>query len=198
MLYITHNSGMVVPVTGERLTEVVAVGWGDKHESLEKNSFHNPFWNSTAFFKTSGEHCSRICIVWHGATGHGERGSFYGDRMSYIMTRPEKSPNTVITQIEKPGDRFGIYGGNMEIRAYDQPNHWENLPDPLRVTTGHGGSHAFITHEFISAILEDRHPIVNVWEALAYTLPGVIAHKSALRGGELLRIPDHGRAPDSA
>ncbi len=36
---------------------------------------------------------------------------------------------------------------------------------------------------------------VNVWEAIAYTLPGIIAHQSALRGGEQMKIPDCGVAP---
>jgi len=65
----------------------------------------------------------------------------------------------------------------------------------LRVASGHGGSHTFLTHEFISAIVEDRHPAVNVWEAIAYTMPGIIAHQSALRGGEPMKIKDYGTAP---
>ena len=65
----------------------------------------------------------------------------------------------------------------------------------MRVKSGHGNSHTFQTYEFIDAILEDRHPTVNVWEAIAYTLPGIIAHQSALRGGEPLKIRDYGRAP---
>jgi hypothetical protein len=44
-------------------------------------------------------------------------------------------------------------------------------------------------HEFVSAILEDREPLVNVYEALAMTVPGVIAHQSALKDGESLEIP---------
>jgi len=36
---------------------------------------------------------------------------------------------------------------------------------------------------------------MNVWEAIAYTLPGIIAHQSALRGGEVRKIKDYGRAP---
>ncbi len=59
--------------------------------------------------------------------------------------------------------------------------------------SGHGGSHTFITHEFISAIVENRHPTVNVWEAIAYTVPGIVAHQSALRGGEPMKIKDYGK-----
>ena len=42
----------------------------------------------------------------------------------------------------------------------------------MRVRAG-TESRTFLANEFISAILEDRQPAVNVWEAVAYTLPGV-------------------------
>jgi hypothetical protein len=115
--------------------------------------------------------------------------------MSYIMERPEGSPNTVVTQQDKPGSRYGVYQGEIKTEVSAKADHTEKLPEPLRIKSGHGGSHTFITHEFISAIVEDRHPKVDIWEAAAYTLPGIIAHKSALRGGELLKIKDYGKAP---
>ena len=196
--YPTHCTGMVVPVTGERMVEVQAVGWGDGHEVLQTNQYNNPFWNGTAFFKTAGGHCSRIAVFWHVAAGGTERGGFYGDRLSYVMARPEGSPNSVVT-ISKDGktviDSDGYPQGEVKIEVYDQPKHMEKLPESMRVKSGHGGSHTFITHEFISAVVEDRHPEVNIWEAIAYTLPGIIGHQSALRGGEPMKIKDYGRAP---
>lgn len=198
MLYPTHCTGMVVPVTGERLVEVQAIGWGDGHEVLATNAYQNPFWNTTGFFKTSGGHSSRISVFWHVAAGGVERAQFYGNRLSYLMARPEGSPNTVI-RIGKQGemglDSAGYPVGKVEIEAFRQPDHFEKLPEPMRVKTGHGNSHTFLTHEFVRAIVEDRHPAVNIWEAIAYTLPGIVAHQSALRGGELLKIRDYGRAP---
>jgi len=198
MHYPTHCTGMVVPVTGERLVEVTALGWGDNHEILQTNEYKNPFWDTTALFKTSGGHSSRISVFWHVAAGGTERGAFYGDRMSYIMARPERSPNTVVT-ISKDGktviDANGYPEGEVKIEAYKQPNHYEKLPPSLRVASGHGGSHTFIVHEFVSAIAEDRMPEVNVWEAIAYTAPGIVAHQSALRGGESIKIRDYGKAP---
>jgi hypothetical protein len=189
---------MVVPVTGERLTEVTAIGWGDSHEILQTNEYKNPFWSTTALFKTSGGHSSRISVFWHVAAGGTERGGFYGDRMSYIMARPEHSPDTVVT-ISKDGktviDANGYPEGAVNIEAYKQPNHFEKLPESLRVASGHGGSHTFIAHEFVRAIVEDRMPEVNVWEAIAFTVPGIVAHQSALRGGETMKIKDYGKAP---
>ena len=79
------------------------------------------------------------------------------------------------------------------MEPYDHPNHWEMLPEPLRHGTGHGGSHTFITHEFVMAVLEKRQPEVDIYEALAYTIPGFYAHKSALEQGKAYKIPDYGR-----
>ena len=44
-------------------------------------------------------------------------------------------------------------------------------------------------NEFITAILEDRQPLVNVYEALAMSVPGIVAHNSALKDGETLKVP---------
>jgi hypothetical protein len=63
------------------------------------------------------------------------------------------------------------------------------LPEPLRHDSGHEGSHCFITHEFVDAIAKGRKPFVGLDEALAYTVPGMIAHQSALKGGQSLKIP---------
>jgi predicted dehydrogenase len=197
MLYPTHCLGMIGPVTRERMAEVSAVGWGDGNEILATNLYGNPFWNTTAFFKTSGGHSARVSVFWHVAAGGTERAAFYGDRASYIMERPEGERDTVI-RIARDGktilDSNGYPQGKVDIQPFSQPNHWERLPAPLRVPSGHGGSHTFLTHEFVTAILEDRHPAVNVWEAIAYTLPGIAAHQSALKGGELIKIQDYGRA----
>ena len=196
MLYPTHCTGMIIPVTGERLTEVTAHGWGNDHEMLKKNYYdNNPFIHTVALFKTSKGHCSRISIGWNIAAQGTERGLFYGDKMSFIMARPEGSPNTVVEQKIDPNGPFGVFGGEAESQPFEQPKHLDRLPEPLRIRSGHGNSHTFITHEFISAIIEDRHPQVNVWEAIAYTMPGVIAHESALAGGARMKIRDYGTAP---
>jgi hypothetical protein len=76
---------------------------------------------------------------------------------------------------------------------------WETAPrvsvpdrvplPPTLAYGGHGGSHGPLVHEFISALVEDREPAINIYEALAMTAPGLVAHQSALKGGELLKVP---------
>jgi hypothetical protein len=66
------------------------------------------------------------------------------------------------------------------------------LPAPLRHNSGHEGSHTFLTHEFVDAVLNHRKPVVDVYAAVAFTAPGIIAHQSALKGGEQMKVPNFG------
>ncbi len=82
-------------------------------------------------------------------------------------------------------------------RVYGQKPHNNNIkgqrpPLPPGVAGGgHGGSHGHLTNNFVESILLDQKPIVDVSEALNMTLAGVIAHKSALKDGEWMKIPQY-------
>ena len=60
---------------------------------------------------------------------------------------------------------------------------------------GEWGTNYFMVNEFIDACAEGSPPPNNVWMAARYTVPGIVAHESAMRGGELLEIPDFGDPP---
>jgi hypothetical protein len=60
---------------------------------------------------------------------------------------------------------------------------------------GEWGTNYFMVNEFIRACVTGEQPPNNVWQAARYTVPGIVAHESAVRGGELLEIPDFGSAP---
>jgi hypothetical protein len=46
-------------------------------------------------------------------------------------------------------------------------------------------------NEFVTAILQDRQPLVDITMALNMTVAGLVAHQSALKDGELLKIPEY-------
>jgi hypothetical protein len=58
---------------------------------------------------------------------------------------------------------------------------------------GHGGSHGHLMNEFVTAILEDRRPLVDIHMALNLTVAGIVAHQSALKDGALMKIPQYPR-----
>jgi predicted dehydrogenase len=192
MHYPTHCTAHLVSVTGERLTEVSCLGWGDEDPVLKDNTYKNPFWNETAFFKTNRGNAFRVAIYWKGAHRGTERAQWYGDKMSFFSAHPNGLGPVIIrsgNQTEK--DSGGFTRQLAEFEKYQQPQWWKTdlLPEPLRHDSGHEGSHTFLTHEFIDALVNHRRPAVNVSEAVAYTAPGIVAHQSALKGGEQLKVP---------
>jgi len=177
MLYPTHSTGFLVGVTRERFTEVSCLGWGNPQNHYVKNrdnAYNNPYSAQTGIFKTDRHHMSRVNVFWEGIA-HGERAQWFGTKMAFYSPGSGSQPFNI--QGENPPDWETV------------PNFWERLPEPLRHDSGHGGSHTFITHEFIAALIENREPAVDIYEALAMTAPGIVAHESSMNGGEQLKVP---------
>jgi predicted dehydrogenase len=86
------------------------------------------------------------------------------------------------------GEQGRVYGEKPQ----DKRINGSRPPLPPSVGGGgHGGSHGHLTNNFIESILLDKKPIVHVGDALNMTLAGVIAHKSALKNGEWMKIPQY-------
>src|SRR5262249_53063342 len=88
MHYPTHCTAYLVGVTGERMTEVSDLGWGDDAPFLKENVYKNPFWSETALFTTEKGHAFRVGVYWKAAVGGTERGQWIGDQMSFFDATP--------------------------------------------------------------------------------------------------------------
>lgn len=192
MHYPTHTTAMLLAVTRERLVSVSCIGWGDDDPILKDNVYRNPFWNETALFNTNKGTAFRAAVYWKGSLRGTERGQWMGTSMSLFEPRPNGLPAMIVREratTEK--DSGGFVRRQAEVEKYDQPLWWKTdmLPEPLRHSSGHDGSHTFLTHEFVRSIVENRRPAVDVYEAVAYTAPGIVAHESALKGGVSMKIP---------
>ena len=80
---------------------------------------------------------------------------------------------------------------NAKSSALRVPDYLDSdmLPAPMRHVSGHGGSAVFITAEFINALVENREPECDLYDSLAMTVPGIVAHQSALKNGEQMSVP---------
>jgi len=201
MNYPTHCTAFVVGVTGERLTHVSCTGWGDGSKFIEGNAYKNPFWNETAFFTTDKGHGFRVGIYWDGPVGGCERGQWYGSLMS-VYDRHPNGTGPIVRRLsdQTETDDAGFVRKLAKFEKLRQKQWWKTtmLPKPLRHPSGHGGSHTFLTHEFIDALVHERRPTVDVYEALALTVPGIVAHASALAGGKQMKIPSFDRRSGKA
>lgn len=165
--YPTHNTAYYVGVTDKCFTEVSCLGMPSYMERYQKgnNEYDNPFGTEIAFLKTEEGGISR-------------------------QSRSSDTPG--------PGAETGRLRGTMGSYYEEYSGKAENLPDLKRPPLppgvppgGHGGSHGRLMDEFIRSIIEDRKPLVDIIAALNMTVPGIIAHQSALKGGEWLKIPQY-------
>ncbi len=170
--YPTHSNGFYTTVTHGSFTEVSCVGTTDPHPIYRerKNAYQNPFRSEVAFFKTSDGGSARMTVAWGLPGYHGELGRCFGTKGCFRNDR-------------YAGDNSLIKGVKI-IR--------EGLPPGMVNNGHHGGSHPYLTDDFLRAILVPGYKVcVDAATALNTTVSGVYAHMSALRGGETLKIPQY-------
>ena len=180
MLYPTHSVAFVVGVTGERIQSVSCLGWGNPRlvSQFKTNAYHNPFSNETALMRTNRGNMTRCNVFWQIAAKEGVRARWFGEKGSLYMADEGIH-----------GDIWQRRYGSAEPIQF--PDYWkrDSVPPPMRHASGHSGSAVLICAEFINALLENREPEVDLYESLAMTVPGIVAHQSALKNGEQLRVP---------
>lgn len=165
--YPTHSNAYYVGVTGGRFTEVSCMGMPTTKASRQPddNVYQNPFGTEVALLRTSEGGMARMAVSWDTPGFSGEMGRIRG--------------------------RQGTYYGKYEGLAKELPPTRRPPLPPGVDAGGHGGSHGHLTEEFVTAILQDRQPLVGIIPALDMTVAGIVAHQSALKDGELLKIPEY-------
>lgn len=178
MLYPTHASAYYVGVTGKRYTSVSCLGFRGNAPRYSNNVYNNPFSSESALFETSEGGMSRINVFWGAEGAHGETGRLFGE-----LGRFDRNVLHV-------GEGFGSkYEGLGDRKEIEFPDNRPPLPEGMELG-GHGGSHGYLTNEFIMTLVENREPLIDLYEGIAMTAPGIVAHQSALKNGEQMLIPD--------
>lgn len=167
--YPTHSNAYYVAVTGGSFTEVSCMGMPSavSHLQPDSNTYRNPFGTEIALFRTSEGGTARMGVSWDTPGFGGEVGRVRGQKGSMIGLQYDGTADIAGVNLAKPP-----------------------LPSKL-AAGGHGGSHGYLTEEFVTSILQERTPLVNIAWALNMTVAGVVAHQSALKDGELMKIPQY-------
>jgi predicted dehydrogenase len=182
MHYPTHSTAGPMCVMNAHAVKVCAWGYLDPDRDPY---FEDAFSNETALFTMSNGATMRICE--YRQVGHPESEIFriFGTQGSFKenswLTKHDAKPLTIADMRDPLPDHVA--------------EAFRNISQTSDFYGGHGGSHAYLVHEFVEAVAHQRTPAINVWEAVRYMAAGVMAHKSALRQGEIMDVPDWGDAP---
>ncbi|MEV0233921.1 Gfo/Idh/MocA family oxidoreductase [Nonomuraea sp. NPDC050786] len=218
LLYPTHAIGGVLGAWQTHAISVSAIGVvddrGDGVFDKSVSQFGNDFSNATALFEVEGGGCFRtneFRRVGYPSHIRESRFRFFGtegsleqlatvslwqdksgvtDVTDYLQPKPTLPPDDPSLQHVSPALRDAFTSGSAPVHDRSR------LPEEFtHVSNGHEGSHHFLADDFVQGVATGTLPPVNAWVAARYTLPGIIAHQSALKGGERLAIPDFGDAP---
>ena len=171
--YPTHSTAYYCHVADGSFTEVSCMG--HKAANLpnfqqENNAYGNEFGSEVALFRTSKGGTSRMMVAWDVQGYHAETGRNFGEKGSFIdkFDGSAEAKEIVATlKLKKPQLPPGVEAG------------------------GHGGSHGYLGNDFVEAILLNRRPPVDIVAALNMSVCGIVAHQSALKDGELMKIPQY-------
>ena len=184
MHYPTHSVSGPMNVMQAHATKVCA--WGFRAVAENDYLESTPYSNETALFHLSNGATMRINEYREIGYRGDETFRVFGTQGTYrdnAWVDKERSTPLTVEEMRDPlppeveeAFRAGL-GGVEDVYG------------------GHGGSHAYLVHEFVDAVAHGRMPMINAWEAARYMAAGVTAHKSALKDGEVLEVPDCGDAP---
>ena len=178
-------------------------GYNPKTKAVDTNGWRKglpPQWyptHSTAYYVgvTDGSFTEVSCMgmpstVPHLKPENNDYKNPFGSEIAMFRTSEGGMSRMAVTwDIQTNGGERGRIYGQKNDKATVSTNR-PPLP-PEVAGGGHGGSHGHLTTEFIDAILRDRTPWIDVTLSLNMTVAGIVAHQSALRDGELMKIPQY-------
>lgn len=197
MHYATHCVSPCLGIVNGEAEHVSCLGSGRIAEARIAK-YGSPFSFETAHFKVRNQDVAGEVTryLFDSARQYQESFDCYGSKTSFEWQ---------LTEHDDPV----LHVGGEDVEKVKIPDYASLLPEPIRQFTtkgvydmqenvhlsfkqgsGHGGSHPHLAHEFVSSIVENRPSFPDLYQSVNWTLVGILAHESALRGGEKIHIPN--------
>ncbi|MFO7302825.1 MAG: Gfo/Idh/MocA family oxidoreductase [Acidobacteriota bacterium] len=203
MHYATHCVSPCLALLGKHAESVVCHGSGRIDESLIPK-YGSPFAIETATFKLrDSDVCAEVTrSLFNTARQYRESFDVYGSKKSFEWQQIEGEDPVIHTKSTKEHPL-----SEAEIPQRVQvPDYAHLLPESIRMFTqpsaiqdadhlsflqggGHGGSHPHLVHNFLQAVLGRQPAMPDVETSVNWTMVGICAHESALKGGARIEIP---------
>ena len=173
--YITHNLGPLLYIMDDKCVSV---------SCMEPDVRYNPYKTGAetgvALFKTAKGAVIRILICFGAYCGFdhnfrllGTRGTIETDHVKSLF---EAHSFAKLSEIP------GTMDQKMDIPV--------TLAFSGEQNGSHGGADRKMMKAFIKCIIEDTKPPIDVDMGIRMTIPGILAHESAINNGAVVDIPD--------
>jgi predicted dehydrogenase len=196
MHYATHCVSPCLAILGKHAESVVCHGSGRIREELIPR-YGSPFAIETATFKVAdSDVCAEVTrSLFDTARQYRESFDVSGSKKSFEWQQVENEEPVIHTR-GRPEPKIP-----QRVKV---PDYARLLPEPIRKFTGqvadqdhlsfvqgagHGGSHPHLANAWLSAIQGERPALPDAATSANWTMVGICAHQSALKGGEIVAIP---------
>jgi len=176
--YLTHDLGPLLEVLDDRCVSVTcrSAPWRCKEAPLRSDG-------QIALFQTQKGLLIKIMVTLNTRRPEEHRYRLFGTEGSAEWFSYEKFVR-----------RFS--------RGEETKLGWEMLPIGFAArdddtSTGHGGADLKVALHFTQTVLQGKLAAIDVYRCIEYTLPGILANRSAELGGTPIAIPDLRREPYS-
>ena len=193
MHYVTHALSPLLALAQKRVATVSCLGSGRLCPDLQQPD-GNSFPLQTAIFQLAESTlCAEVTRSWfQTARDYIEAFSVYGDKRGFEWQQlDDEDPVLFTLQPLQSEEQRGRHATAERVQPPFRPDLVPAAIAPF-ANGGHGGSHPHLVHEFVRSIVEQRPSAIDTVTAANWTAPGICAHESALRGGELVAVPDFG------
>ena len=201
MHYATHCVGPVLGLTRSEAEYVSCFGSGTIREEMH-SLYNSPFAVETTHikFKDSDVSAQVYRSLFDVARQYRDSFEVYGTKKSVEWPLIEHNPLIVHTakkpESEIPEEVVCPDFAKLlpeEIQAFTTGGVYDTEDNKHLSYTqgaGHGGSHPHLVHEFVNSLINDTQPYPNAIQSANITCVGILAHESALKGGEIIRLPE--------
>ena len=177
--YCTHSLGPLLALEGDRVVRAVGMSTGS-HVNTEYGSLDA----EVALLHTASGAVIKVLCAFSIVREPGfHYFSVYGSHGTLETTRGSDHPfGTTLAYFDDVPHLRNMIRIPLDTQHSGVPGWAGEL--------GHGTAEYAMIRAFADSILNDTPPPIDVRKALEMSVPGLVAHQSALRGGELLEVPE--------
>lgn len=174
--YLTHDLGPLLEVLDDRVVTV--------------NCVEGPWWSGEAPLRSDGQYA-----LFKTARGR---------LIRVLVTLNTRRPGAHNYRLFGTGGSVEWYSHEGFCRRLDRDRQesegWERVDigtarTDADVASGHGGTDIWTALTFSRALLAGRRVPIDAYRMADYTLPGILANRSAELGGAPVHVPDIRRQP---
>jgi predicted dehydrogenase len=194
MHYATHAVSPCLALVKGEADYVACFGSGSIARHLAER-YGSPFAVESALFKVRGQQLSFEVTrsLFETARQYIESFDVYAEKQSFEWTRIENEACTIHLGERPQHIAVPDFACLLpeQIQRFTTKGVYDEQHAHLSFIQGggHGGSHPHLVDEFVNSMAENRPSFPDVFQSVNWTCAGICAHDSAMRGGEIVKLP---------